>query len=255
MIKELIKIVKTLRRRCPWDRKQTLSSTRPLLLNEVYELDDALRRRDKRAIIEELGDYLFMGFFLAAIMEEKNKVKLQDILNGVIKKLKDRHPHIYGNVKVKDEFDVLRNWEKIKNKDAGRSLLSGIPVALPALQQAQLIQERCRRVGFDWEDASAVLLKVEEELKELKAELDDQRLKKWGAGEKIKEELGDLLFALVNLCRHLNVDAEGALKDANLKFRNRFQRVEQELKKMGKTFTEATLAEMEAVWQQVKNKK
>ncbi|MGB9741641.1 MAG: nucleoside triphosphate pyrophosphohydrolase [candidate division WOR-3 bacterium] len=253
MITQLIKVVKTLRRRCPWDRKQTLRSTRPLLLNETFELDEALRKGDRKAIAEELGDYLFLGFFLAAIMEEKTGIGLKEIVKGVIGKLKQRHPHIYGRVRVKDENEVLQNWERIKSCGAGRSLLAGIPVALPALQQAQLMQERCRRVGFDWEDAGEVLAKVEEELGELKCELGNRPGKKRGSG-RIREELGDLLFAVVNLCRHLDVDAEGALKDANYKFRRRFTRVEQELKRQGRGLSGVTLEELDAIWQQVKRK-
>ncbi len=244
-------MIRTLRQKCPWDRKQNLSSTRPLLINEVFELDEALRRKDKAAIQEELGDYLFMGLFLAQILEEKEGVKLNDILAGVVEKLKARHPHVYGTVKVKGADDVLRNWEKIKAKKGRRSILSGIPAGLPALQQAQLIQERCQRVGFDWEKPKDVLSKVEEEISELKAELNRQRVYR----KRVKEELGDLLFALVNLCRHLGVDAEGTLKDANRKFRERFEVVEQEFKRQRRELSSVPLAEMEWVWQRAKKRR
>ncbi|MGQ9678139.1 MAG: nucleoside triphosphate pyrophosphohydrolase [bacterium] len=250
MFDELIKVVKTLRKRCPWDKKQGLSSTRPLLLNEAFELDEALRRRDKEAIQEELGDYFFMGLFLARILEEKEEIELADVIDAVVKKLKGRHPHIYGRVKVRGADEVLRNWERIKGENGRRSILSGIPIRLPALQQAQLIQERCRRVGFDWDKPSEVLTKVEEEIGELKAELN-----RWKRNRRqIKEELGDLLFTLVNLCRHLDIDAEGALKDANRKFRERFQFVEEEFKKQRRKLSSVSLTEMERSWQRAKKR-
>lgn len=249
-VDRLIALIRTLRRRCPWDRKQTLSTTRPLILNETFELDEALRRRDRQAIIEELGDYLFMGFFLAVVAEQEKGITLRRVIDYVIKKLKYRHPHVFGHVTVRDENEVLRNWERLKQDGVRQSLLSGIPRALPALQQAQLIQERCRRVGFDWEDAPAVLTKVEEEINELKSELAAPQIRR----ERVREELGDLLFALVNLCRHLNVDAEGALKDANRKFCQRFGRLERELARQGRGLASATLDEMEKIWQQIKHR-
>jgi MazG family protein len=189
---ELLEVVRLLRRRCPWDRKQTLASTRPMLLNETYELDEALRRRDRAAITEELGDYLFMGLFLAEVAGKELGISIEDSLKGVVAKLKQRHPHIYGTVKVRDADDVLANWETIKrrHKRSG-GLLSSIPVAMPALHQAQLVQERCRRVGFDWERPERVLDKVEEEIGELRQELARGRRSRARA----KEELGDLLFA------------------------------------------------------------
>ncbi len=248
MFDRLIDVIKTLRRRCPWDRKQTLISTRPLLLNEVYELDEALGEDNCEAISEELGDYLFMGLFLAHILEEKKGVKLRRVLEGVIKKLKLRHPHVYDDAKIKDTDGVLKNWERIKKKK-GRLLLDGIPIALPALQQAQLIQERCRRVGFDWGKPEEVLDKVKEEIEEL--ELASRKRK----GRRIKEELGDLLFAIVNLCRHLDVNAEAALRDANRKFRRRFGTVESEIRKTGRGLEEVSLEEMERLWQEIKKRK
>ena len=241
-----------MRRRCPWDRKQTLASTRPMLLNETYELDEALRQRDKAAITEELGDYLFMGLFLADIAGKELGISIEDSLKGVIAKLKQRHPHIYGKAKVRGAADVLANWEKIKRKQKpSGGLLSSIPAAMPALHQAQLIQERCRRVGFDWDRPEHVLDKVEEEIAELRHEL--ARGKKNRA--RVKEELGDLLFALVNVARHLKVDAEGTLKDANAKFGRRFRHVEEHFAARGRDLGRVSLDEMEAVWQKAKNAK
>ena len=250
MFSELLEIVRLLRRRCPWDRKQTLASTRPMLLNETYELDEALRQRDKAAITEELGDYLFMGLFLAEVAGKELGISIEDSLNGIVAKLKQRHPHIYGTVKVRGADDVLANWERIKRKHKrGGGLLSIIPVAMPALQQAQLVQERCRRVGFDWDKPERVLDKVEEEIGELRQELARGRKSR----ARVKEELGDLLFALVNLARHLDVDAEGTLKDANAKFRARFRRIEQHFAARGRDLGQVSLDEMEAVWQQAKH--
>lgn len=252
MFDELLNVVRLLRRRCPWDRKQTLASTRPMLLNETYELDEALRGRDKAAISEELGDYIFMGLFLAEVAEKELSVSLADSLNGVVAKLKQRHPHIYGTARVRGAADVLANWEKIKRRHRrSGGLLESIPVAMPALQQAQLVQERCRRVGFDWEKPEQVLDKVEEEIGELRRELARRRRKR----ARVKEELGDLLFALVNLVRHLELDAEGTLKDANAKFRDRFQRIESHFAAQGRELGTVGLNEMEAVWQQAKRHK
>ncbi len=252
MFSELLEVVRLLRRRCPWDRKQTLASTRPMLLNETYELDDALRRRDKAGVTEELGDYLFMGLFLAEVAGKELGISLEDSLKGVVAKLKQRHPHIYGKVKVRGADDVLANWEEIKRKHKrSGGLLSSIPVALPALRQAQLVQERCRRVGFDWERPEQVLDKVEEEIGELRQEL--ARGSKSSA--RVNEELGDLLFALVNLARHLDVDAEGTLKDANAKFAARFRRIEEHFAAQGRELSQVSLDEMEAVWQQAKSAK
>lgn len=249
---ELLEVVRLLRRRCPWDRKQTLVSTRPMLLNETYELDEALRRRDKAAITEELGDYLFMGLFLAEVAGKELGISIDDSLKGVVAKLKQRHPHVYGTARVRGADDVLANWEKIKRRHKRTGgLLSSIPVAMPALRQAQLVQERCKRVGFDWDKSEQVLDKVEEEIGELRQELARGRRSR----ARVKEELGDLFFALVNLARHLDVDAEGTLKDANAKFRDRFRRIEQHFAARGRELGQVSLDEMEAVWQRAKSGK
>jgi len=246
---ELLKVIRTLRRRCPWDRKQTVASTRPLVLNEAFELDEALRSKDRSAIVEELGDHLFMGLFLASVLEAETGVRLKESLAAVVAKLKHRHPHVYGRLRVRGADEVLANWERLKRgKKSGRQLLDGVPVRLPALQQAQLIQERCRRVGFDWDDAGQVMKKVREEIREVERELKRTRRSR----TRVAEELGDLLFGLVNLCRHLGVDAEGALKDANHKFRARFAQVEEKFLREGRELGKVPLEEMEKVWQAVK---
>jgi MazG family protein len=249
MFSELMEVIRLLRRRCPWDRKQTVASTRPLILNETYELDEALRECDKAAIAEELGDYLFMGLFHADVAGKELGITLEDSLKGIVAKLKQRHPHIYGTTKVRDAEEVLANWERIKRKHKKTGgLLSSIPVAMPALQQAQLIQERCRRVGFDWDKPEQVLDKVEEEIGELRQELGRGRQSR----PRIKEELGDLFLALA---RHLDVDAEGTLKDANAKFRNRFRYVEEHFVARGRELGQVSLDEMEEVWQEAKSGK
>ena len=250
---ELVEVVRTLRKKCPWDRKQTLVSTRPLILNEAHELDEELRRHDPAGIAEELGDYIFMGLFLADVLEHEEGVKLADVAAGIVAKLKHRHPHVYGTARVKDADEVLANWEKIKrrHKPGRESILDGVPVVMPALQQAHLIQERCRRVGFDWDDPRQVLDKVVEEIEELRAELGARRRHPG----RVREELGDLLFALVNLARHLDVDAEGTLKDANDKFRKRFRHIEDEFRRQKRELSDVPLAEMETVWQQAKRKR
>jgi ATP diphosphatase len=223
-----------------------------MLLNETYELDEALRRRDRAAITEELGDYLFLGLFLAEVASKELGISIEDSLKGVVAKLKQRHPHIYGTVRVRGAADVLANWERIKRKHKrSGGLLSSIPVAMPALRQAQLVQERCRRVGFDWERPEHVLDKVEEEIGELRQELARGRKSR----ARVNEELGDLLFALVNLARHLDVDAEGTLKDANAKFRVRFRYVEEHFAAQGRELGQVSLDEMEEAWQRAKDTK
>lgn len=251
MFEELLAVVKRLREECPWDKKQTVESTRPLLLNEAYELDEALASGDKEHTAEELGDYLFMGLFLAEVLRKEQNTRLEDVLSGIVAKLKNRHPHVYGETSVKDAQEVVENWERIKGKEPGKrgekSILEGLPSAMPALKQAQLVQERCRRVGFDWPRAEDVLDKVTEETDEVRQELrkhDQARL---------AEELGDLFFALVNLCRHLGLDAESVLRDANTKFRKRFELLEQEFRRQGKGLVHCTLEEMDRVWEQVKH--
>ncbi|MFO7638302.1 MAG: nucleoside triphosphate pyrophosphohydrolase [bacterium] len=250
---QLLEVVRRLRKDCPWDREQTIRSTRPLVLNEAYELDEALASGDSREAVEELGDYLFMGLFLADVLQAERGVRLEDALDGVVVKLKRRHPHIYGQQSVRDAGQVLENWERIKREEhkAGgqrESALDGLPRALPALKEAGLLQERCRRVGFDWTDPGDVLDKVIEEVGELRHETGQPTKDR----VRMTEELGDLFFALVNLARHLDVDAESALRDANAKFSRRFRQVEQDFRSRGVSLADATLAEMDAVWDRVK---
>ncbi|HDQ98700.1 MAG TPA: nucleoside triphosphate pyrophosphohydrolase [candidate division WOR-3 bacterium] len=247
---ELVEVVRRLRAECPWDRAQTVETTRPLVLNEAYELDEALGSADPDAMSEELGDYLFMGLFLADTLRTEHGIRLEDAVQGIIAKLKRRHPHIYGEAEVRDAAHVLEHWERIKQeeKKTRESVLDGLPRSLPALKQAHLMQERCRRVGFDWTDKDDVLDKVVEEVGELREELAHAEPDR----ARVSDELGDLLFALVNLARHLEVDAESALHDAAAKFGRRFRAVEQDFRGRGRKLEESTLAEMDKVWDEVK---
>ncbi len=246
---ELIKVLKRLRKECPWDRKQTLASVRPLITAEAFELDAAIKERNADKIAEELGDLLFLILFVTRLLEEKKKANLSRIIKQVKNKLVLRHPHVFKKVKVKDVHEVLSNWERIKQKEKNDSILAGVPKGLPALHKAQLVQERVKRVGFDWPDHKGVLEKIEEELAELRAEIKKQQKRK------AQEEFGDLLFAIVNLTRHLNIDAESALNQSTNKFIKRFKKLEKNFTKNKKDLTKSSLAEMDKVWEQVKRTK
>ncbi len=246
---ELIKVLKRLRKECPWDRKQTLASVRPLITAEAFELDAAIKERNPDKIAEELGDLLFLILFVTRLLEEKKKANLSRIIKQIKNKLILRHPHVFKKVKVKDVHEVLSNWERIKQKEKNDSILAGVPKGLPALHKAQLVQERVKRVGFDWPDHKGVLEKIEEELAELRAEIKKQQKRK------AQEEFGDLLFAIVNLTRHLNIDAENALNQSTDKFIKRFKKLEKNFTKNKKDLTKSSLAEMDKVWEQVKRAK
>jgi MazG family protein len=236
-----------LRKECPWDRRQTVFSVRRNVIEEAYELSEAIRERNYAKIKEELGDYLFVGLFIARILEDTGKARLTEVTDGIARKLINRHPHIFGTTTVKTADDVLRNWHRIKEQEKGHSILNGVPRALPALQRAESIQRRAKRVGFDWTDSADVLDKVVEEIEELRAELRGRR--KPADRRRVREELGDLLFALTNMSRHLGIDAEDALQRATTKFTRRFQRLEREFARRGKRLDECTLPEMDKVWE------
>lgn len=246
MFEQYLKLIKKLRRRCPWDRKQTLSSSRSLILNEAYELEEAIQEKNFDKIVEELGDVIFTTLFVAQILKEKKKISFNKIAQKTINKIILRHPHIFGNVKVKNVREVLANWEKIKKSNEKTPMLQRIPKALPALKRAQMIQERVARVGFDWENKSDVYKKIIEEIKELRTAIKRKRK------NEIESEFGDLLFALVNFARHLHIDAEAALNQANKKFINRFTKLEKQLEHQNIKITDCTLAEMDKIWEQIK---
>ena len=245
--RKLLEIMDDLRAECPWDKEQTFESLRHLTIEETYELSEAILDKDIDSIKKELGDLMLHLVFYAKIGSESNAFDIGDVLNYINEKLVFRHPHIYGDVKVKDAKNVRDNWEKLKLKEGRKSVLSGVPVALPPLVKAYRIQEKAKGVGFDWEKPEQVWEKVLEELDELKHEVEQGKDK-----EKAENELGDLLFALVNYARFINVNPEDALERTNRKFIKRFQHLESKATDMGKSLKDMTLAEMDVFWEEAK---
>lgn len=241
-------VLDTLRAQCPWDRKQTNESLRPNTIEETFELCDALMKDDTKDICKELGDVLLHVCFYARIASEKEQFDIADVCDRLVEKLKFRHPHIYGNVEAQTAEEVSRNWEQIKQKekDGNKTVLSGVPNALPSLIKAYRIQDKARNVGFDWEERADVWDKVCEELGELQVELekDDK--------EKSTEEFGDFLFSLINAARLYHINPDNALEHTNQKFIRRFNYLEQKVKESGKEFKDLTLAEMDAYWNEAK---
>jgi len=244
----LLTIMDELREKCPWDKKQTIESLRYLTIEETYELTDAILEKDMNGIKKELGDILLHIVFYARIASESGQFDIADVMDSLCEKLIHRHPHIYGDVKVENEEQVKENWEKLKLKEGNKSVLSGVPISLPAVVKSMRIQEKARAVGFDWEKPEQVWAKVEEELNELKAEVTSN-----AGAEKIEDEFGDVLFALINYARFINVNPEDALEKTNRKFIKRFQYLENEAKKIGKKLDEMTLAEMDVYWNKAKS--
>lgn len=245
----LVQIMDELREKCPWDKKQTIQTLRAMTIEEMYELTDAITVENWQGIKEELGDILLHILFYSKIAQEQGKFTLKEVIEGISKKLVERHPHIYGDVKVNDENDVKKNWEKIKLKEGKTSVLSGVPLALPAIVKAARIQEKAKQVGFEWENKEDVWLKVEEELNELREAVESNNEKH------IEEEFGDVLFSLVNYARFLNIDAENVLEKTNKKFIYRFTRMEQIARERQKELAVMTLSEMDAIWNEVKKEK
>jgi ATP diphosphatase len=242
---------------CPWDREQTLSSLKPCVLEETYELLAAMDEPQNTANhIEELGDVLLQVVFQAVMAEEEGRFTLSDVAEAISDKLVRRHPHVFGDKVAKDASTVLRNWEQIKQtehaREERRSALDGVPKALPALIKAQRTQEKAARVGFDWKDAAGPIAKIEEELGELKAEIAALKSEKPADLERVKEELGDLLFSVCNLARHLKVDSESAVEGTTQKFARRFRAVEAVAAERGRSLKDMTLAEMDEIWDEVK---
>lgn len=244
----LLKIMDELREQCPWDKKQTIESLRHLTIEETYELADSILEKDMDKIKKELGDILLHIVFYARIASETKAFDISDVINSLCEKLIHRHPHIYGDVKVQNEQEVKENWEKLKLKEGGnKSVLGGVPVSLPSLVKASRIQEKARAVGFDWEKPEQVWEKVQEELAELKVEVE-----KKAAKEKIESELGDVLFSIINYARFLDVNPEDALEKTNKKFIKRFQYLENEAAKAGKQLSDMSLTEMDVYWNKAK---
>ena len=242
----LLDIMDELREKCPWDKKQTLESLRNLTIEEVYELGDAIIENDLEEVKKELGDVLLHIVFYAKIGSEKKAFDIADVANAISDKLISRHPHIYGDEVVETEEQVLQNWEKLKLKEGNKSVLGGVPKSLPAMVKANRIQEKARGVGFDWDDASQVWEKVQEELVEFQDEVTANNQ------EKMEDEFGDVLFSLINYARFVNINPENALEKTNVKFIKRFQYLEEKAILDGKSLENMTLEEMDVYWNEAK---
>ena len=243
----LLKIMDELRAGCPWDKAQTLESLRHLTIEETYELSDAILDNDLEEIRKELGDLMLHLVFYAKIGEEQGAFDIKGVLDGISEKLIVRHPHIYGDVKVQNADDVAENWERIKLKEGKKSVLEGVPTSLPALLKAYRMQEKAGGVGFEWERKDQVWEKVEEELQELQVEVTQNADR-----ERVEDEFGDLLFALVNYARYIGVNPEDALERTNKKFKRRFSYIEQRAEKQHKKLHDMKLDEMDALWNEAK---
>jgi tetrapyrrole methylase family protein/MazG family protein len=238
-IDDLIELVKTLRRKCPWDREQTLGSVKNNIIEEAYELVEAIEQDKTTGIEEEIGDFLFLSVFIACIFQEEKNVAFTTVIEKTIDKYRRKHPHVFEQKELKDQDEVLKFWQQSK-----KDVFSGISRALPALLAARIIQERAARLGFDWESHEGPREKITEELGELGQAADTKSR---------FEEFGDLLFACVNLARHLKIDPEDALKSANTKFVERFRKIERELAKQGKKIEDVGLEEMDHIWENIKH--
>ncbi|MDR2038296.1 MAG: nucleoside triphosphate pyrophosphohydrolase [Bacteroidales bacterium] len=242
----LIDIMDQLREKCPWDKKQTMESLRHLTIEETYELADAILEKDMDDIRKELGDILLHIVFYAKIASESNTFTLTDVIDGLCEKLIFRHPHVFGEISVKDDEDVKTNWENLKLKEGNKSILAGVPKSLPAVVKALRIQDKVRAVGFDWDQKEQVWDKVKEEMDELQFEIEHRDT------DKTENEFGDLLFSLVNAARLYGIDPEAALERTNKKFIRRFNYLEEHTIKAGRPLTSMTLEEMDLIWEEAK---
>jgi tetrapyrrole methylase family protein/MazG family protein len=253
-LKKLVELMAVLRGPdgCPWDRKQTTDSLKPFLIEECFEVIDAFDEDKPDKVKEELGDLLFQIIFHARIAEEKGQFTIQDVISTNIEKMTRRHPHVFGEEKLKTDKEVLANWEEIKKKEKGyedrKSILEGVPRSMPSLIRAHRLQERAARVGFDWKHLNETLPKLDEEIAEFK-----EALKAEDAAN-IEEELGDIFFMLVNISRFLDVDPEEALRKTISKFIHRFRHIEEGAAEAGKSLKDMTIEEMEKLWQEAKGK-
>lgn len=245
---KLLRIMDELREQCPWDKKQTLESIRHLSIEETFELSDAILSGNMQDIKKELGDILLHIVFYARIASETKDFDIKEVMDALCEKLIFRHPHIYGDVTVKDEEEVKQNWEQLKQKEKGgnTSVLSGVPKSMPALLKAYRIQEKAKAVGFDWEEPSQVFDKVKEELGEFEKEVN---AKNQALAEK---EFGDILFSLINYARFLNINPEDALEMTNRKFIKRFSYMEEQVKAKGKQIADCKLEELDKYWNEAK---
>jgi XTP/dITP diphosphohydrolase len=242
----LLNIMDELREKCPWDKKQTFETIRNLTIEEVYELADAIIENEPQEIKKELGDLALHLVFYSRIASETNQFDIADVLNSICEKLIFRHPHVFGEINVKDDVEVKHNWEELKLREGNRSTLAGVPHSLPALIKANRIQEKVRAVGFDWDDPSQVWDKVNEELNELKVEIENNNQ------DRLEAEFGDLLFSVVNAARLYGVDPETALERTNRKFIKRFKFLENQANSEGRKLKEMTLDEMNGIWEKAK---
>ncbi|MCH5598798.1 nucleoside triphosphate pyrophosphohydrolase [Niabella ginsengisoli] len=249
----LVDIMNDLREKCPWDKKQTIQSLRQMTLEETYELTDAILEEDWNHIKEELGDLLLHIVFYSKIATEKEKFTIDDVAHGISEKLIKRHPHVYPPAhqhtdlrEVKNEEDVKQNWEQLKLKEGKKSVLSGVPTSLPSIIKAMRLQEKAKQVGFEWENKEDVWKKVEEEMDELKEAVSQKSIVEQ------EEELGDLLFSIINYARFLNVDADAALERTNKKFKKRFTEMESIASQQGKNLNKMSLEEMDEIWDTIK---
>lgn len=242
----LLSIMNELREQCPWDKKQTMLSLRHLTIEEVYELGDAILENNLEEIKKELGDLLLHIVFYAKIGSETNDFDIADVANEICDKLINRHPHIYGDIKVENEEEVKRNWESLKLKEGKKSVLEGVPKTLPALVKANRIQDKVAGIGFDWEEPDQVFEKLKEELEELQQEISIQNQ------DRMEAEFGDVMFSLINYARFLNINPENALERTNKKFIKRFQYLERKANEKQKELKDMTLAEMDVFWEEAK---
>lgn len=242
----LLDIMDELREKCPWDKKQTFETLRPLTIEETYELADAILDKNLDDIKGELGDLLLHIVFYAKIGSETNDFDMADVIDGICDKLIKRHPHIYGDIDIDNEDEVKKNWEKLKLKEGKTSVLQGVPNSLPALVKAWRIQEKVSGVGFDWDHKDQVFNKVEEELQELHHEIVSRNR------DNMESEFGDVLFSLINYARFININPENALERTNKKFIKRFQCMEQQIKRQNKDINDLSLQEMDALWNAAK---
>jgi XTP/dITP diphosphohydrolase len=261
-IERLEKIMDELRAQCPWDRKQTIHTLRQLTIEECHELADVITDENWKGIQEELGDILLHIIFYTKIGAEQQQFSFEDVINGICDKLIFRHPHIYGDVVVKDEEEVKRNWENLKLKEGKTSVMSGVPRSLPPMVQAMRIQEKAKQVGFEWDNKEQVWEKVKEEMEEVRVEVEYYDAQQLDAADlsvvaeeqkmKIEDEIGDLLFSVINYARFLNIDPDNALAKTNKKFLDRFQAMEKIVTDKGQRMTDLNLQQMDEIWNDVK---
>ncbi|MCX8481843.1 MAG: nucleoside triphosphate pyrophosphohydrolase [Sediminibacterium sp.] len=245
---KLVEIMSKLRKECPWDKKQTFKTLRNFTIEELYELIESIDSNDINGMAEELGDIFFHILFYAEIAQENNQFSLQKIIDNVTKKLISRHPHVFGNLEVKNEKEVKDNWEKIKLQEGRKSMLSGVPNALPALNKAMLIQEKAKQIGFEWENPIQVLQKIKEEITELEEAIHSNNF------HNMEDELGDVLFSIINFSRYVQINADKALDKTNNKFKQRFQLMEELALQQNLSLASLNLTQQNELWEAAKIK-